>query len=102
MLDQKCSGRPQTSEDNIGHIQEAIEQSPYASICRLSNKLDIPRRTVWRLLHFKLKKRVYCLQVRDYLSTHFSEHMDRQSCTETLGAMLPQLDTIRLLCLGLR
>jgi hypothetical protein len=44
---------------------------PRASFRRLSNQLDIPRTTVWRVLHFKLKKREYRLQVRDYLSNTF-------------------------------
>jgi hypothetical protein len=47
VLDEKRSGRPRISQDDVGHIQQAIEQSPRASIRRLSNQLDIPRTTVW-------------------------------------------------------
>jgi transposase len=49
VLDEKRSGRPQISEDDAGRILQATEQSPHASIRRLSNQLDIPRTTVWRV-----------------------------------------------------
>jgi hypothetical protein len=99
--DEKRSGRPQTSEDDTGRTQQAIYQGRHASIRRISNQLDIPRTTVWRILHFELKKRAYHLQTHDFLNNNFLEHMDRQSCTETLGATLPRLYAIRLLCLRL-
>jgi hypothetical protein len=51
-------------------------------------------------MYFEPKKRAYHLQVRDYLD-NISEHVDRQSCTETLGAAIPRLDTVRLLSLRL-
>jgi transposase len=69
-LNEKHSGRPQTSED-VQSIQQATEQSPCASIRHLSNQLDISKTTVWRVLHFKLKKRAHHLQLRDYLSNTF-------------------------------
>jgi transposase len=71
VLDGKRSGRPQSSEDDVGCIQQVVEQSPRASIRRLNSQLDIPRTTVWRVLYFKLKKRAYHLQVRHYLSNNF-------------------------------
>jgi hypothetical protein len=71
VLDEKRSGRPQTCEYDVGRIQQAVEQSPSASVRCLSNQLDIPRTTVSRVLHFKLKKGAYHLQVRDYLSHTF-------------------------------
>jgi hypothetical protein len=52
-------------------LQQATEQSPRASICRLSNQLDIPRTTVCRVLHFKLEKRAYHIEARDYLNNNF-------------------------------
>jgi hypothetical protein len=55
VLDEKRSGRPQTSEDEAGRIQQATEQSPHASICRLSNQLDIPKTIIWRVLQLKQK-----------------------------------------------
>jgi hypothetical protein len=47
---------------------------PRASIRSLSNQHDIPRRIVWRVFHFKHKKRAYHLQVRDYLNNIFGTH----------------------------
>jgi hypothetical protein len=63
-LDGKCSDRPQASEDDVG----CIEQSPRASVRRLSNQLDIPRRLFGE---FKRQKRAYRLQVCDYLNNSF-------------------------------
>jgi hypothetical protein len=71
VLDEKRSGRLAISKDDVQCIQQAIERSSSASICSLSNQIDIPRTTVWRALHFKLKKRVYHLQLRDYLNNTF-------------------------------
>jgi transposase len=74
VLDEKRSGRPQTSEDGVGCIQQATEQSPRASVRPLSNQLDIPRPTVWRVLHFKLKKREYHLNCVTTSITLFGTH----------------------------
>jgi transposase len=52
VLDEKRSGRPQTSEDDVGCIQQATEQSPSASVRHLSNQLHIPRTTIWRVFAF--------------------------------------------------
>jgi hypothetical protein len=38
--------------------------------------------------------------VRDYLNNTFSEHMDRHSCTETLGATLPHLTPLDFFAWG--
>jgi transposase len=70
-LDEKRSGRPQTSEDNVGRIEQVIKKSPRASLRRLSNQLDILRTTVWRVLHFELQKRACHLQVCDYFNNSF-------------------------------
>jgi hypothetical protein len=64
VLGEKRSGGPQTSEDDLGRIQQTIR--------RLSDQLDIPKTTVWTVLHFKLKERTYHLQVRgDYRNNNF-------------------------------
>ncbi|PSN40281.1 hypothetical protein C0J52_22100 [Blattella germanica] len=41
LLDEKRSRKPQTSENDVERIQQAIERSPDVSTHRLSNELDI-------------------------------------------------------------
>ncbi|KAJ9589343.1 hypothetical protein L9F63_017448 [Diploptera punctata] len=67
--------QPQTSANEVERIQHAIERSPDASTRRLSNELDIPRTTVWRVFRFKLNKRSYHLQV-----LHHLEQKDYAAC----------------------
>ena len=57
VADEQWSGRPPTPQERVETIREAIERSPYASTCRLSRELGIPRATVWEVLHFTLKKK---------------------------------------------
>ncbi|KAJ4430951.1 hypothetical protein ANN_19544 [Periplaneta americana] len=63
--------KPRNRTDSLARPQQrnkhATEPSPGASTCRLSNELDIPRTTVWRVLRFTLHKRAYHLQVLHYL-----------------------------------
>ena len=58
VADEQRSGRPPISQERVDTIREAIERSPRASTRRLSRELGIPRATVWKVLHFTLKKRV--------------------------------------------
>jgi hypothetical protein len=69
--DEELSGRPEVLGDDAGRIQKASVENPRASINRLNKQLGLLRRTVWRVLHFKLEKRTYYLQVPDYLSNAF-------------------------------
>lgn len=55
VADGNRSGRP-TSENTVQSVQQAIERSLTASIRRLSRELDATRSTVWKVLHFTLKK----------------------------------------------
>ena len=57
VADEQWSGRPPTSQERVETIREAIERSPRASTCSLSRELGIPRATVWKVLHFTLKKK---------------------------------------------
>ncbi|KAJ4443074.1 hypothetical protein ANN_04724 [Periplaneta americana] len=66
-LDEKHSGRPQTSANDVPLLQHATECSPGTSTRCLSNELDIPRTTVWRVLRFTLHKLVYHPQVLHHL-----------------------------------
>ncbi|KAJ4427288.1 hypothetical protein ANN_24906 [Periplaneta americana] len=66
-LDEKRSGKPQTSANDVPLLQHATERSPGASTHRLSNELDIPRTTVWRVLRFTLHLQVlHHLEQEDY------------------------------------
>ncbi|KAJ4446814.1 hypothetical protein ANN_13512 [Periplaneta americana] len=58
-----CSGRPSMPEQTLERIREAIERSPQASSCRLSNQLDMPRSTVLKVLKFTPKKKAYHIQI---------------------------------------
>ena len=85
VVDEKRSGRPQTSANDVELIQQAIKRSPGASTRRLSNELDIPRTTVWRVLRFTLKKRAYHLQVLHHLEQE--DYAARQAmCHDLLQA----------------
>ncbi|KAJ4435761.1 hypothetical protein ANN_18380 [Periplaneta americana] len=64
VADERRSGRPSTSQERVEAIRVAIERSPRASTRRLSRELAIPRATVWKVLHFTLKKKAY---QRDHL-----------------------------------
>ena len=63
VADEQRIGRPPTSQETVETIREAIEHSPHASIRRLSHELVIPRATVWKVLHFTLKKKAYRVQM---------------------------------------
>lgn len=63
VADERRSGRPSTSQERVEAIREAIERSPRASTRRLSRELAIPRATVWKVLHFTLKKKAYRIQM---------------------------------------
>jgi hypothetical protein len=54
-------------------------QNPRASINRLNKQTGVTRRSVWRVLHFKLERGTYHLEVHDYIS-NTSEHMDLCLC----------------------
>ena len=63
LADKQRSGRPHTSQERVETIREAIERSPRASTCRLNRELGISRTTVWKVLHFTLKKKAYRTQM---------------------------------------
>ena len=90
VVDEKCSGRPQTFANDVERIQQVIERSPGTSTRRLSNELDIPRTAVWRILSFKLKKRTYHLQVLHHLEQE--DYAARQAmCRDVLEAVANEI-----------
>jgi hypothetical protein len=100
VLDNKDSGRPQTSEDDIGRIQQEVEQNPRASIHCLSNQVDIPRTTVWRVLCFKLRKRAYHLQVRDCLNNTSRNTWIGRAGTKLWALRLPDFTPLGVFAWG--
>ena len=61
-VSEQRSGQPPSSQERVETIREAIECSPSAST-RLSRELGILRATVWKVLHFILKRKAYCIQM---------------------------------------
>ena len=59
VADEQQSGRSPTSQGRVKTIREAIERTPRASTRCLSRALGIPRATVWKVLHFTLKRKAY-------------------------------------------
>jgi len=54
LCEDKTSGRPRVSEENVRRIQESFERSPRKSTRRASTELGIPQPTVWRVLRCRL------------------------------------------------
>ena len=69
VADEHRSGRPPTSQERVKTICEAIERTPRASTRRLSRELGILHATVWKVLHFTLKKKAYRIQMLHKLET---------------------------------
>lgn len=60
---QPGSGKKPTSEDTIDEIREAFGRSPTKSIRRASRELQIPRSTVHKVLHKRLRLYAYKVQI---------------------------------------
>ena len=54
LREDKSSGRPRVSEENVRRIQERSQRSPRKSTRRASRELRIPQPTVWRVLRRRL------------------------------------------------
>ena len=54
---------PPVSPQRVERVRESIIRSPKASTCRLRHELNIPKSTVWKVLHYTLKKKAYHIQV---------------------------------------
>ena len=63
MLQQNGAGRPSVSEADVSAIQETFTRSPSKSVCRASLQLGIPKSTVHKVLHKRLKLTAYILQI---------------------------------------
>ena len=63
ILDRKRSGRPSIDEEPVDAVHVAFHRSPRKSIRVASNELDIPRSTVHKVLHKRLRLHAYKLQI---------------------------------------
>jgi hypothetical protein len=59
----KSSGRPAVTEENVERIRQSIIRSPRKSIPRRSFQLGIPKSTVHKVLHKKLKLHAQKIQL---------------------------------------
>ncbi|PSN41366.1 hypothetical protein C0J52_19117 [Blattella germanica] len=56
VTDERRAGRPPVSPKSLQRVREAIERTPKASTRRLSREPTLPKSTVWKVLHYTLKK----------------------------------------------
>ena len=63
ILDRKRSGRPSIDEETVDAVRVAFHRSPRKSIRVASNELAIPRSTVHKVLHKRLRLHTYKLQI---------------------------------------
>ena len=59
----KRSGRPSIDEETVDAVRVAFHRSPRKSIRVASNELAIPRSTVHKVLHKRLRLHAYKLQI---------------------------------------
>ena len=63
ILDRKRSGRPSIDEETVDAARVAFHRSPRKSIRVASNEFAIPRSTVYKVLHKRLRLHAYKLQI---------------------------------------
>ena len=63
MFDTRRSGRPRTSEENIKRVRQAFQRSPMKSIRTAARQLELPRSTVYKVLHKNLRLYAYKVQM---------------------------------------
>ena len=63
----KSSGRPSVSEDVVDKIRDVYLSSPKTSTRRVSQRLQMPQQTVWKVLRKRLKMKPYKLQLLQHL-----------------------------------
>ena len=55
VFDTRKSGRPRTSEENIERVRQAFQRFPMKSIRTAARQLELPRSTVHKVIHKKLR-----------------------------------------------
>ncbi|GBM58917.1 hypothetical protein AVEN_80717-1 [Araneus ventricosus] len=59
----KTSGRPRVSAENVERFRRTYERSPRKSTYEGSRELQMPQKTVWRVLRKRLKMKPYVIQL---------------------------------------
>ena len=68
--DRKRSGRPSVSDASVDAVRDAFQRSPRKSVRRASIELRMPRSTVHKVLHKRLRLRAYKVQLVQELKPH--------------------------------
>ncbi|PSN44727.1 hypothetical protein C0J52_20346 [Blattella germanica] len=63
VLDAKRSGRPSTPDQSVELTRELFEEEPGMSLRRASDRLQIPRATIHKILKTTLRKKAYHIQI---------------------------------------
>ena len=89
VLDRKRSSRPSIGEETVDAVRAAFHRSPRKSNRVASNELAIPRSTVYKVLHKRLRLHAYKLQTVQALKP--DDHPRRAAFAEEI---LRQLSAI--------
>ena len=82
ILARKRSGRPSIDEETVVAVRVAFHRSPTKSIRVASNELAIPRSTVYKVLHKRLRLHAYKLQIVQALNT--DDHPNQAAFAEEI------------------
>ena len=82
ILDCKRLDRPSIDEETVDAVHVAFHRSPRKSIRVALNKLAIPRRTVQKVLHKRLRLHAYKLQIVQALKPY--DHPRRAAFAEEI------------------
>ena len=82
ILDRKRSGRPSINEKTVDVVRVVFHRSPRKSIRVASNELAIPRSTVYKVLHKRLRLHAYKLQIVQVLKP--DDHPRRAAFAEKI------------------
>jgi hypothetical protein len=63
VLHKRGAGRPSVHADTVEMVREAFQRSPSKSTRRASRERQIPRSTVQKILHRRLKLHAYKIQI---------------------------------------
>jgi hypothetical protein len=74
---QSGSSKKLTSDETVEHVMEAFQRSPTKSIRTASLELNIPRSTVHKVLHKRLRLYAYKVQIVQ-LSSQLTDHSDNR------------------------
>lgn len=83
----KSTGRPRISEETVEHVSQSCSHSPKKSLTRRSLELDIPRATVHKIMHKRLRLYPYKIQL-----LHEIKPDDQPKRTEFAALMLQKAE----------